>query len=88
MDKMWIHPKDSWTYLYLNVLFICTDVEFECPILKVVHNTANDNFNRLGVMVKGTIVEVDSNPFKTWYVIYSFQNDVFFLYVSFIGIFT
>jgi len=43
------------------------DVEFECPILKVVHNTANDNFNRLGVMVKGTIVEVDSNPFKTWY---------------------
>ncbi|XP_074607488.1 small ribosomal subunit protein eS8-like [Acropora palmata] len=43
------------------------DVEFECPILKVVHNTANDNFTKNGVMVKGTIVEIDSNPFKTWY---------------------
>ncbi|KAJ7389091.1 40S ribosomal protein [Desmophyllum pertusum] len=43
------------------------DVELECPILKVVHNTANKDFNEMGVVVKGTIVEVDSNPFKTWY---------------------
>ena len=50
-------------------LFVYTDVEFQCPILNVVHNTANDNFNKNGVMVKGTIVEVDSNPFKTWLVI-------------------
>lgn len=48
-------------------VFSSLDVEFECPILKVVHNTANDNFTKLGVMVKGTIVEVDSSPFKTWY---------------------
>ena len=49
-----------------------TDVEFECPILKVVHNTANDNFTKNGVMVKGTIVEVDSNPFKNWLVTLEF----------------
>ena len=47
-------------------LFVSTDVEFECPILKVVYNKANKDFNEMGVMVKGTIVEVDSNPFKTW----------------------
>ncbi|KAL9961820.1 hypothetical protein ACROYT_G030846 [Oculina patagonica] len=46
------------------------DVEFECPILKVVYNKANRDFNEMGVMVKGTIVEVDSNPFKTWYSSY------------------
>ena len=50
-------------------LFVYTDVEFECPILNVVHNTANDNFNKNGVMVKGTIVQVDCNPFKTWLVL-------------------
>lgn len=51
------------------------DVEFECPILKVVHNTANDNFNKNGVMVKGTIVEIDSNPFKTWYSTYCAKKE-------------
>ena len=56
-------------YILLKQLVLtCTDVEFECPILKVVHNTANDNFTKNGVMVKGTIVEVDSNPFKNWSV--------------------
>ena len=53
---------------HLIHLFLA-DVEFECPILKVVHNTANDNFTKNGVMVKGTIVEIDSNPFKTWLVL-------------------
>ena len=59
----------SLMYILLKQLVLtCTDVEFECPILKVVHNTANDNFTKNGVMVKGTIVEVDSNPFKNWLV--------------------
>ena len=53
----------------IRVCFLFADVEFNCPILKVVHNTANDNFTKNGVMVKGTIVEVDSNSFKTWSVL-------------------
>jgi len=48
------------------VNFVSADVEFECPIIKVVHNRANKDFNEMGVIVKGTIVEVDSEPFKTW----------------------
>ena len=60
-------------YILLKQLVLtCTDVEFECPILKVVHNTANENFTKNGVMVKGTIVEVDSNPFKNWLVTLDF----------------
>ena len=60
-------------YILLKQLVLtCTDVEFECPILKVVHNTANDNFTKNGVMIKGTIVEVDSNPFKNWLVTLDF----------------
>lgn len=46
------------------------DVEFECPILKVVHSKANKDFNEMGIIVKGTIVEVDSKPFKNWYSSY------------------
>ena len=48
------------------VLFIFVDVEFECRIISVVHNTAHKDFNQEGVMVKGTIVEVDPSPLKTW----------------------
>ena len=60
-------------YILLKQLVLsCTDVEFECPVLKVVHNTANENFTKNGVMVKGTIVEVDSNPFKNWLVTLDF----------------
>ena len=51
-------------FIYGN--FVSVDVEFECPILKVVQNKANKDFNEMGVIVKGTIVEVDSKPFKTW----------------------
>lgn len=51
---------------FISSTFVSADVEFECPILKVVHNQANKDFNEMGVVVKGTIVEVDSKPFKTW----------------------
>lgn len=59
----------SFTIVGHLIHLFLADVEFECPILKVVHNTANDNFTKNGVMVKGTIVEIDSHPFKTWSVL-------------------
>ena len=51
---------------FVDIYFVSTDVEFECPILKVVQSKANKDFNEMGVIVKGTIVEVDSKPFKNW----------------------
>ncbi|RMX47148.1 hypothetical protein pdam_00016207 [Pocillopora damicornis] len=51
------------------------DVEFECRIISVVHNTAHKDFNQEGVMVKGTIVEVDPSPFKTWYITHYQKED-------------
>jgi len=53
-------------FYFVDIYFVSTDVEFECPILKVVHSKANKDFNEMGIIVKGTIVEVDSKPFKNW----------------------
>lgn len=43
------------------------DVEYVSPILRVVHSSANKNFPCQGIMVKGTIVEIDGSKFKEWW---------------------
>ena len=43
------------------------EVEFQTPILDVLFNTAHKDFTERKIMVRGTIVEVDGQPFKTWY---------------------
>ncbi|XP_028400159.1 40S ribosomal protein S8-like isoform X2 [Dendronephthya gigantea] len=43
------------------------DIEFETPILDVLYNTAHKHFNERKIMVQGTVIEVDGEPFKAWY---------------------
>jgi len=39
----------------------------KCRILDVVYNPTNKEFVRTNTVVKGSIVQVDSTPFKNWY---------------------
>merc|ERR1711967_116061 len=39
----------------------------KCRILNVVYNASNNELVRTNTLVKGSIVEVDSAPFRQWY---------------------
>jgi len=39
----------------------------KCRILDVVYNPTNKEFVRTNTVVKGSIVQIDSTPFKNWY---------------------
>ncbi|CAB4035586.1 40S ribosomal S8 [Paramuricea clavata] len=43
------------------------EIEFQTPILDVLYNMAHKDFTSRKIMVRGTVVEVDGEPFKTWY---------------------
>ena len=45
-----------------------SDIEFETPILDVLYNVAHKHFTERKIMVRGTVIEVDGEPFMTWYV--------------------
>ena len=44
-----------------------TAVTKKCRILNVVYNASNNELVRTNTLVKGSIVEVDSAPFRQWY---------------------
>jgi len=39
-------------------------------ILKVVYNSTNNELVRTNTLVKGSIIQIDSTPFKSWYLQY------------------
>jgi len=39
-------------------------------ILKVVYNSTNNELVRTNTLVKGSIIQIDSTPFKAWYLQY------------------
>jgi len=39
-------------------------------VLKVVYNSTNNELVRTNTLVKGSIIQVDSTPFKAWYTQY------------------
>ena len=52
---------------FLNIFYFSLDIEFQTPILDVLYNAAHKDFTARRIMVRGTVVEVDGEPFKNWY---------------------
>ena len=56
----------SMERLTCMLFLINADIQLETPIVKVVHNVANKDFTRQRIMVKGTVVQIDADVFKSW----------------------
>merc|ERR1711907_17812 len=52
---------------YGNFSWPSESVTKKCRILNVVYNASNNELVRTNTLVKGSIVEVDSAPFRQWY---------------------
>ncbi|XP_031572880.1 40S ribosomal protein S8-B-like [Actinia tenebrosa] len=50
-------------------------VDLETPIVSVIHSYANKQHVHKNVIVKGSIVQIDANPFKTWYEAHKEQHN-------------
>ena len=69
------------------LFFFHLDIEFKTSILDVLHNAAHKDFTERKIMVRGSIVEVDGEPFKNWYVYSILIKIVCKLHPSFLLIF-
>jgi small subunit ribosomal protein S8e len=51
-----------------NFSWACESVTRKTRILKVVYNSTNNELVRTNTLVKGSIIQIDSTPFKSWYL--------------------
>merc|ERR1711943_141118 len=52
---------------YGNFSWPSESVTKKCRVLNVVYNASNNELVRTNTLVKGSIIEVDSAPFRQWY---------------------
>merc|ERR1711981_1195691 len=52
---------------YGNFSWPSESVTKKCRVLNVVYNASNNELVRTNTLVKGSVIEIDSTPFRQWY---------------------